>query len=74
MIRLNPITDNTEYGIFDIPSGYQPPAAISKIYETHLGTKVLVTFRPTNVIIIKPLSDITTNTEILYIHETWIQM
>lgn len=73
-IRLNAITANTEYDIFDIPSGYQPYAEISKIYLTHLGTKVLVTFRPTNVIIIKPLSDITTNTEILHLHETWIQI
>lgn len=73
VIRLNAITSNTEYGIFDIPSGYQPPAEISKIYATHLGTKVTVTFRPTNVIVIKPLSDITTTTEILQIHETWVQ-
>ena len=72
-MRLNALTANTAYNIYVIPSGYQPPAEISKIYTTHLGTRVLVTFRPTNTIIIKPLSDITTNTEILYIHETWVQ-
>lgn len=74
VIRLNALTANTAYNIFAIPSRYQPPAEIHKMYITHFGTKVLVTFRPTNTIIIKPLSDITTNTEILYIHETWIQI
>ena len=74
IIRLNTITADTEYGIYDIPSGYQPPDIIQKIYTTQLGTRVLVSFRPTNVIVIKPFSDITTTTEILCIHETWIQI
>ena len=71
--RLNTIVANTEYGIYDIPSGYQPSIEISKIYLTHMGTKIQVTFRPTNVIIIKPLSNITSNSEIMYINELWIQ-
>lgn len=73
VFRLNSLTANKEYGIFDIPSGYQPATEISKIYLTHIGTKVLVTFRTTNVIIIKPFSAISTSIEILYINETWIQ-
>lgn len=71
--RLNTIVANTEYGIYDIPSGYQPSIEISKIYLTHMGTKIQVTFRPTNVIVIKPLSNITSNSEIMYINELWIQ-
>lgn len=71
--RLNTIVANTEYGIYDIPSGYQPSIEISKIYLTHMGTKIQVTFRPTNVIVIKPFSNITSNSEIMYINELWIQ-
>ena len=74
VIRLNALTANTAYNIFAIPSGYQPYTEISRVYTTHLGTKVLVTFTTTYTIIIKPLSDITTNKEILYIHETWVQI
>lgn len=71
--RLNTIVANTEYGIYDIPSGYQPSIEISKIYLTHMGTKIQVTFRPTNVIVIKPFSNITSNSEIMHINELWIQ-
>lgn len=60
--RLNTIVANTEYGIYDIPSGYQPSIEISKIYLTHMGTKIQVTF-----------SNITSNSEIMHINELWIQ-
>ena len=71
--RVAALSSGSSYGLFYIPSGYQPRYQIENMYVTLSSHQYFsVTITPNNVIIINPKSNIPAN-DVLLIHEVWIQ-
>ena len=67
------LSSGTEYGLFYIPSGYQPYYQIENMYVTMINHQYFsIVIKENNVISILPKTNIPAN-DILVIHEVWIQ-